>query len=43
MILFAHDPNYTRLDYEKVVEKGILDQRIKPQAKQQAFGSVVVA
>jgi len=43
VILFAHNPHYTRTDYEKVVDKGIKDGRTKPEAKQQAFGSFVFA
>lgn len=38
IILFAHNPAYTREDYEKVVDKGIEDGRIKPEDKEAAFG-----
>lgn len=43
IILFAHNPAYTRADYEKVVDKGILDKRTKPADKAQAFGGYVFA
>jgi len=39
IILFAHNPNYTRDDYEKVVEQGIVDKRTKPEDKEKAFGA----
>ena len=38
IILFAHNPAYTRLDYEKVVDKGIADKRTKAEDKEKAFG-----
>ncbi|MCP4325846.1 MAG: NAD(P)H-dependent oxidoreductase [Alteromonadales bacterium] len=43
VILFAHNPHYTRADYEKVVDKGITDKRTKPEAKEQAFASFIFA
>jgi len=39
IILFAHNPHYTRDDYAKVVDKGIEDKRIKPEAREAAFKS----
>ena len=38
IILFAHNPAYTRADYEKVVDQGIADQRTKLEDKEKAFG-----
>ena len=37
IILFAYNPAYTREDYAKVVDKGIVDGRIKPQDRDAAF------
>lgn len=37
MILFAHNPRYTRDDYAKVVDKGIEDKRVKPEDREGAF------
>jgi len=37
MILFAHNPKYTRDDYAKVVDKGIADQRVKIENREGAF------
>jgi nitroreductase/dihydropteridine reductase len=37
VILFAHNPRYTREDYAKVVDKGIEDKRIKPENRVSAF------
>jgi len=37
IILFAHNPKYTREDYEKVVNKGIDDKRTKIEEKDAAF------
>jgi len=37
-ILFAHNPKYTREDYARVVDKGIVDKRTKPENREQAFG-----
>ncbi len=39
IILFAHNPAYTRADYEKVVDQGIVDNRTKLEDKEKAFGS----
>jgi nitroreductase/dihydropteridine reductase len=38
VILFAHNPKYTREDYAKVVDKGIDDLRTKPEDRESAFG-----
>ncbi|MPY23451.1 NAD(P)H-dependent oxidoreductase [Shewanella psychropiezotolerans] len=43
IILFAHNPSYTREDYAKVVDKGIEDGRTKPQDRDQAFGGFAFA
>ncbi|TEW56503.1 NAD(P)H-dependent oxidoreductase [Psychromonas sp. RZ22] len=43
IILFAHNPAYTRNDYEKVVDKGIADKRTKLEDKESAFGGYVFA
>ena len=37
MILFAHNPKYSRDDYAKVVDKGIADQRVKIENREGAF------
>ncbi|MCL1067132.1 nitroreductase family protein [Shewanella olleyana] len=39
VILFAHNPNYTREDYAKVVDKGIEDKRTKVEDREAAFGA----
>ncbi|MDN3681019.1 nitroreductase family protein [Vibrio tapetis subsp. quintayensis] len=39
IVLFAHNPNYTRDDYAKVVDKGIDDGRTTPEQRDQAFGA----
>jgi nitroreductase/dihydropteridine reductase len=38
IILFAHNPYYTRDDYAVVVDKGIEDGRTKPENRDSAFG-----
>lgn len=43
IILFAHNPAYTRDDYAKVVDKGIEDGRTKPENREQAFGGFAFA
>ena len=43
IILFAHNPQYTRDDYAKVVDKGIKDNRTKPEDREAAFGSFIFA
>jgi nitroreductase/dihydropteridine reductase len=43
IILFAYNPRYTRDDYAEVVDKGIEDKRIKPEDRENAFGSFMFA
>ena len=43
IILFAHNPHYTREDYAKVVDKGIEDGRTSPEDREKAFGGFVFA
>ena len=43
IILFAHNPHYTREDYAKVVDKGIEDGRTKPEDRERAFGGFTFA
>lgn len=43
IILFANNPAYTREDYEKVVDKGILDKRTLLENKEKAFASFYFA
>ncbi len=43
VILFAHNPRYTRDDYAEVVDKGIEDGRTKPEDREEAFGGFVFA
>ncbi|WP_295422091.1 nitroreductase family protein [Sulfurovum sp.] len=43
VILFAHHPHYTREDYAKVVDKSIMDGRIKEQERENAFGGFIFA
>jgi len=43
IVLFAHNPAYTRNDYAKVVDKGIEDGRTKPEDREQAFGGFAFA
>lgn len=43
IILFAYNPQYTRDDFAKIVDKGIKDGRIKPEARDAAFGSFAFA
>ncbi len=38
VILFAHNPYYTRDNYAAVVDKGIKDGRTKPENRETAFG-----
>ncbi len=38
IILFSHNPYYTRDDYAVVVDKGIEDGRTKPENREGAFG-----
>ncbi len=43
IILFAHNPHYTRENYAEVVDKGIEDGRTKPEDREGAFGGFVFA
>lgn len=43
IILFAHNPAYTRADYAKVVDQGIADKRTKLEERDQAFGAYAFA
>ena len=43
IILFAHNPRYTRDDYAKVVDKGIEDGRTQPENREQAFAGYAFA
>lgn len=43
VILFAHNPKYTREDYAKVVDKGIKDKRTSLENREAAFGVYLFA
>lgn len=43
IILFAHNPKYTREDYAKVVDKGIADKRTTPENRDAAFNVFLFA
>jgi nitroreductase/dihydropteridine reductase len=43
IILFAHNPRYTRENYAEVVDQGIADGRTKPEERESAFASFVFA
>lgn len=43
IILFAHNPHYSRNDYAEVVDKGIEDGRTKPEDRESAFGGFFFA
>ncbi len=43
IILFAHNPHYTREDYAEVVDKGIEDKRTPPEKRESAFASFLFA
>ncbi|MFK5970012.1 MAG: nitroreductase family protein [Candidatus Marithrix sp.] len=43
IILFAHNPRYTRDNYAEVVDNGIKDKRTKPEDRESAFGGFVFA
>ena len=43
IIIFAHNPAYTRAHYEAVIDKGIEDKRTKPEDKEAAFGAFAFA
>ncbi len=43
VILFAHNPHYTREDYTKVINKYIADGRITEEDREKAFRSFIFA
>ena len=43
IILFAHNPHYSRQDYARVVDKGIEDGRTKREERENAFAGFVFA
>ncbi|MGB0938613.1 MAG: nitroreductase family protein [Colwellia sp.] len=43
IILFAHNPTYNRDDYARVIDKGIIDKRTKPEDRESAFGGFAFA
>ena len=43
IILFAHNPRYTREHYAEVVDKGIEDKRTKPEDRKNAFAGFIFA
>ena len=43
VILFAHNPHYTREDYVKVIDQYIADGRITEEDREKAFGSFLFA
>ncbi len=43
IILFAHNPTYTRADFAEVVDKGIKDGRVQPENREAAFNSFAFA
>jgi nitroreductase/dihydropteridine reductase len=43
VILFAHNPKYTRENYAEVVDKGIKDGRTKPEDREDAFSGFFFA
>ncbi|WP_028863613.1 NAD(P)H-dependent oxidoreductase [Psychromonas aquimarina] len=43
IILFAHNPEYKREDYAKVIDSDIAAQRTKSQDREQAFGAFAFA
>ena len=43
VIMFAHNPSYTRTDHAKVVDKSILDGRLKQEDREKGFNAFVFA
>ena len=43
IILFAHNPHYTRDDFARVVDKYIADGRVPAENRDKAFGSFIFA
>ncbi len=43
VILFAHNPHYTREHYAEVVDDGVSDKRTTPENRESAFGAFMFA
>ncbi len=43
VILFAHNPHYTREDYARVIDQYVVDGRIAEEEREKAFGSFLFA
>ncbi|MDD4965214.1 MAG: nitroreductase family protein [Gallionella sp.] len=43
IILFAHNPHYTRANYGEVIDCAIADGRTQPEARDSAFGAFIFA
>lgn len=43
IILFAHNPKYTRDDYAKVIDRDIVAGRVSPDNRENAFGAFAFA
>lgn len=43
IILFAHNPRYTRNDFARVIDKAIEDGRVPVENREKAFGSFIFA
>lgn len=43
MILFAHNPHYTRENYAEIVDDDIEDKRTKPEDREEAFSKFIFA
>ena len=43
IILFTHNPHYSRDNYAKIIDKGIEDGRTKPENREAAFGAFAFA
>ncbi len=43
VILFAHNPRYTREDYAEIVDNDIEDGRAKPEEREESFGKFFFA
>ena len=43
VILFAHNPHYTKEDYTEVIDQYIVDGRITQEEREKAFGSFLFA
>ena len=39
IILFAHNPRYTRADFDKVIDQYIEDKRVKPEDREASYGA----